>query len=126
MCISWLRFTFASPNKKLKKTVKVKAIQNTIFALFVIGLVSCGNDDLAKTAVTAPVDYQFERNGANTVSFSGQTTRIMMAEELVGAMSDFDQSVMNGTMSTSGAASGIAISQVSVLPFVIFRDPPVT
>ena len=93
MCISWLRFTFASPNKKLKKTVKVKAIQNTIFALFVIGLVSCGNDDLAKTAVTAPVDYQFERNGANTVSFSGQTTRIMMAEELVGAMSDFDQSV---------------------------------
>ena len=64
-----------------------------MFTLFVIGLVSCGNDDVAEITVTAPAEYQFERNGANTVSFSGQTTRIMMAEELVSAMSDFDQSV---------------------------------
>ena len=71
----------------------MKAILNTMFTLFVIGLVSCGNDDVAEITVTAPAEYQFERNGANTVSFSGQTTRIMMAEELVSAMSDFDQSV---------------------------------
>ena len=71
----------------------MKVILNTMFTLFVIGLVSCGNDDVAEITVTAPAEYQFERSGANTVSFSGQTTRIMMAEELVSAMSDFDQSV---------------------------------
>lgn len=71
----------------------MKTLQNIIFAILVIGLASCGDDDMTKTTVTAPAKYQFERNGASTVSFSGQTTRIMMAEELVSALSDFDQSV---------------------------------
>lgn len=71
----------------------MKTLQNIIFAILVIGLASCEDVDMTKTTVTAPAKYQFERNGASTVSFSGQTTRIMMAEELVSALSDFDQSV---------------------------------
>ena len=35
-----------------------------------------------------PDSYSFERDGANTVSFSGQTTRIQMATELLGAFID--------------------------------------
>ena len=87
-------FTFASSNEKLKKLIKMKVILNTMFTLFVIGLVSCGNDDVAEITVTAPAEYQFERNGANTVSFSGQTTRIMMAEELVSVQPCHKQKMM--------------------------------
>ena len=53
-----------------------------------IFLVSCGDD--SDSDVVAPATYSFLRNGDSTVSFSGQTTRIGMAEELVNAMKDFD------------------------------------
>lgn len=43
------------------------------------------NDEIA-----TPETYEFTRNGQSTVSFSGQTTRIGMAEELTSKMSDFD------------------------------------
>ena len=87
-----LRFTFAPPLITTCKKAKMKTISYTLFALLVIGLASCGEDDVQQTTVTAPAEYQFDRNGASTVSFSGQTTRIQMAQELVSAMSDFDQS----------------------------------
>jgi len=67
----------------------MKTLQSTLFALLIIGLASCGEDEI-KTSVIAPTEYQFERSGASTVSFSGQTTRILMAEELVRALSDLD------------------------------------
>ena len=62
---------------------------------------SCSNDDDNTTPMTdddqgmdpmieAPLTYNFERNGETTVSFSGQTTRILMAEELVDDFKDFD------------------------------------
>jgi len=38
----------------------------------------------------APENYHFERNGESTVSFSGQTTRIGMATELIQAMTNFN------------------------------------
>lgn len=69
----------------------MKTIYTTLLAICVIGLSSCGKDKITST-VTAPEEYQFERNGASSVSFSGQTTRILMAEELVSALSDFNQS----------------------------------
>lgn len=51
-------------------------------------LASCGDD--SDTEVVAPETYTFLRNGSSTVSFSGQTTRILMAEELSNAMKDFE------------------------------------
>ncbi|WP_034057625.1 DUF4856 domain-containing protein [Lacinutrix jangbogonensis] len=63
-------------------------------ALAILGLTSCSNDDdntpiLPPTNnVTAPDTYVFERNGANTVFYTGQTTRILMAEELIAAIKD--------------------------------------
>lgn len=37
-----------------------------------------------------PATYVFEREGASSVSFSGQTTRIKMGEELISALKNFD------------------------------------
>ncbi len=47
-------------------------------------LVACsedGND--SKPSIQEPTAYVFERDGSSTVSFSGQTTRIAMAEEII-------------------------------------------
>ena len=49
---------------------------------------SCGDDT---PEINTPETYEFLRDGASTVSFSGQTTRILMAGELTSAMSDFGQ-----------------------------------
>jgi len=56
-------------------------------------LASCSSDDDNGTIdnqVTAPATYTFDRDGQSTVDFSGQTTRILMAEEIVSAFTDFD------------------------------------
>lgn len=55
----------------------------------VLALFSC-DDNEGLPEVNAPSTYTFERNGQSTVSFSGQTTRIKMAEELGSAFLDFD------------------------------------
>ncbi|MCT8340950.1 DUF4856 domain-containing protein [Flavobacteriaceae bacterium TK19130] len=55
--------------------------------------VSCSDDDsgeIIEDPIEAPMNYTFERNGVSTVSFGGQTTRILMASEIVGAFNDFD------------------------------------
>ena len=62
-----------------------------ILALLVgisISLVSCGDDDGGTISITEPDTYVFERDGESTVSFSGQTTRILMAEEIIDALKD--------------------------------------
>jgi hypothetical protein len=49
---------------------------------------SCEDDDtiqVTQNEITTPTEYVFERDGVSTVSFSGQTTRIQMAEEMVSA-----------------------------------------
>ncbi len=53
-------------------------------------MVSCDSND--DTQLETPATYEFSRNGESTVSLTGQTTRILMAEELVGAINDFDNS----------------------------------
>lgn len=59
--------------------------------LFLISFsfIACEKDDPVTPQIDNPATYAFERNGASTVSFSGQTDRILMATELIGAMSDF-------------------------------------
>lgn len=41
--------------------------------------------------LNVPTTYSFERDGASTVSFSGQSERIAMAEELISAMKDTEK-----------------------------------
>ncbi|QWX82735.1 DUF4856 domain-containing protein [Cellulophaga sp. HaHaR_3_176] len=56
--------------------------------------VSCDNDDNDSVeeieGITNPSLYMFERDGISTVSFDGQTTRILMAGETVDALRAFD------------------------------------
>lgn len=51
---------------------------------------SCTSDDDGgeSSQVQAPATYSFLREGNSSVSYSGQTTRILMAEELVSALKD--------------------------------------
>ena len=59
-------------------------------------LASCSSDDdntdnnnnNNNQTVDAPATYLFTRNGENTVSYSGQSQRIAMAEELISALKD--------------------------------------
>ncbi|MGK0386648.1 MAG: hypothetical protein ACI849_001266 [Patiriisocius sp.] len=62
--------------------------------------VSCNSDDdstpdVLVIPVEAPADYTFTRNNQSTVSFSGQTTRILMAEEIVSAFKDVDNATQS-------------------------------
>ncbi|AUS04075.1 DUF4856 domain-containing protein [Pseudotamlana carrageenivorans] len=68
-------------------------MKKLVLSLFTLSVIfqSCSNDDdggSANNNVTAPETYVFTRNGNSTVSFSGQTTRIQMAEEIVSALKD--------------------------------------
>ncbi len=53
--------------------------------ILAFSLLSCSDDDTTtpESQINVPADYTFERNGASTVSFSGQTTRLNMAQELI-------------------------------------------
>lgn len=54
---------------------------------------SCSNDDdVDSVGIVAPATFEFTRDGNSTVSFSGQTTRIEMGEELIDALIDTSKS----------------------------------
>lgn len=64
-------------------------MKKALFAALVGGIAftSCSTDDdviIPTPSIEVPEAYTFTRNGESTVSFSGQTTRILMAEELLG------------------------------------------
>lgn len=63
-----------------------------ILPLFAIAflLISCVNDSNTGIEIDEPELYEFTRNGSSTVSFPGQTNRILMAEELISTMMEFD------------------------------------
>ncbi|OIQ27221.1 MAG: DUF4856 domain-containing protein [Bacteroidetes bacterium MedPE-SWsnd-G2] len=68
-------------------------MKKIIFSLVVLGsmITSCSSDDdniNQDPQVVAPATYNFTRNGNSTVSFSGQSTRIAMSQELASAISD--------------------------------------
>ncbi|UII78868.1 DUF4856 domain-containing protein [Flagellimonas sp. CMM7] len=51
--------------------------------------VDCGGSCApCEIAISNPTTYVFERDGESTVSFSGQTTRILMGEELIAKLKD--------------------------------------
>lgn len=63
-----------------------------ILPLFFVCLFSCSDDQTDTASILAPETYTFNRNGENTVSFPGQTTRVLMATELSNALLDFSSS----------------------------------
>lgn len=67
---------------------------NLLFLLALTLFMSCSDDDVSPS-VEVPSTYTFERNGASTVSFDGQTTRIMMATELVDQLKDQEATASN-------------------------------
>jgi len=67
----------------------MKITKLLLSAVLAITLFSCDVTD-SDSDIEPPETYQFTRNGESTVSFSGQTTRIKMGNELFAAMSDFD------------------------------------
>ncbi len=70
--------------------MKINSLLRIICISGVLVLGSCSSDDDTPGVpqVVAPDTYVFERNGESTVSFSGQTTRIAMSEEIVSALKD--------------------------------------
>ncbi len=60
-----------------------------------IFFLSCSDDDntgggiqVPDVVIETPETYSFEREGSSTVSYSGQTTRIQMAEQLISSLSN--------------------------------------
>jgi len=53
-------------------------------------MVSCSNNLDINTNIENPATYSFARDGVSTVSFSGQSTRIGMATELIEGMLDIN------------------------------------
>jgi len=68
---------------------KVAFLMILVISIF---MTSCTDDTIFPPNIDNPVTYNFTRDGASTVSFSGQTTRINMATELINAMQDTEQS----------------------------------
>ncbi|MGP1990746.1 DUF4856 domain-containing protein [Zobellia laminariae] len=71
----------------MRRVLFTLAISSVVF------LASCSSDDDATgtemdeaIVIDNPASYTFERNGETTVSFGGQTTRILMAQEFLGAL----------------------------------------
>ncbi|MGY3795089.1 DUF4856 domain-containing protein [Aquimarina sp. 433] len=66
--------------------MKIKNLTKVICVTGAIVFASCSSDDdnTPVVQVEAPATYVFERDGQSTVSFSGQTTRIAMAEAIIG------------------------------------------
>lgn len=70
-------------------------MKKTLFALLIGGLTltSCSVDDdtpEGEKNVEIPATYAFNRNGNTTISYDGQTTRLLMSKELISSFHDFD------------------------------------
>lgn len=84
-------------------------MKRIVLSLFIIGsvLTSCSTDDdntVVVPQVEAPATYNFERNGTTTVSYDGQTTRILMGNEFVSALKDNSktEAELNGMFTNTG------------------------
>ncbi len=70
--------------------MKIKSLIGVLCVSGSVILTSCSSDDdtSAIIQVEAPATYEFLRDGENTVNFSGQTTRIAMAEAIVSELTN--------------------------------------
>lgn len=68
-------------------------IKYSIFLVSFMAILSSCVDNTKD--INNPSVYNFDRDGQNTVSFEGQTTRIGMATELISGMKNFDLTATN-------------------------------
>lgn len=67
--------------------ISTKYILTLTSMLFTCFMMGCGEENPEPTIIIdEPTTYTFTRNGSSSVSFTGQTTRIAMAEELFSAL----------------------------------------
>jgi len=88
----------------------MRIIPLILLAFGLVFLASCDDEMPRSEEITIdnPTTYEFLRNNESTVSFSGQTARINMGTELIGAMMDFDKTTeslleMYANQTASGA-----------------------
>jgi hypothetical protein len=73
----------------------------TTLALSGLAFTSCTSDDSVnpdkteELQVEVPAQYSFKRDGASTVSYTGQTQRLRMVKELFSSFQDFDNATQN-------------------------------
>tara|TARA_B110000003_G_scaffold239747_1_gene245983 strand:- start:8676 stop:9905 length:1230 start_codon:yes stop_codon:yes gene_type:complete len=66
------------------------------------------NDNQGGNTIVAPSSYEFTRNGASTVSFGGQTTRLNQAEELYSALNSNESTASGLDLMFNGDGNGSA------------------
>ena len=83
---------------------------NFILSVVLVGFVFSCSDDDNDSPVTpdAPATYKFERNGASTVSYSGQTTRLDQADELYSALNSATSTEAAMDLMFGGDANGMS------------------
>lgn len=75
-----------------------KKLSLSTLSILFLGLASCSNDDTPAEETfnyTVPATYTFERNSATSVDYSGQTSRLLMLDEMGNY---FKTSATNGTV----------------------------
>lgn len=75
-----------------------KKLSLSALSILFLGLASCSNDDTPAEETfnyTVPATYTFERNSATSVDYSGQTSRLLMLDEIGNY---FKTSATNGTV----------------------------
>ena len=86
----------------------------TITSLF---FMSCDSDKdpiVDPEPTEAPADYSFLRNGATTVFYSGQSTRIAMGQEFVSALKDETKTELQLDAMFNHQAGGTDFSDASL------------
>ena len=66
------------------------------------------NDNQGSNTIVAPSSYEFTRDGASTVSFGGQTTRLTQAEELYSALNSNESTASGLDLMFNGDGNGSA------------------
>ena len=64
--------------------MKIKNFSLSALSIFSLLIVSCSNDETTPETFnyTVPTSYVFERNSATTVDYSGQSSRLLMLDEM--------------------------------------------
>ena len=85
-------------------------IYKSMFLLLAIFSFSCDsdNDNSNTNTIVAPDYYEFTRNGESSVSFSGQTTRLMQAEELYAELNSSEATETGLDLMFNGDSNGSA------------------
>ena len=77
-------------------------------AIFVFSCDSDDDDNQGGNTIVAPSSYEFTRDGASTVSFGGQTTRLTQAEELYSALNSNESTASGLDLMFNGDGNGSA------------------